>query len=67
MWPSTNMSYGMEFSRAVEAKQVAQQEDIEELRRIEASWDVAAALARSPNVAYLPGRKSMFLNLNVGC
>ncbi|KAG2261393.1 hypothetical protein Bca52824_068472 [Brassica carinata] len=65
----THLSYGMEFSRAVEAKQVAQQEaerskfvvmkadqerraakagmGLIELRRIEASREVAATLARS--------------------
>ncbi|KAJ4901023.1 Prohibitin-4 [Raphanus sativus] len=103
----THLSYGMEFSRAVEAKQVAQQEaerskfvvmkadqerraaviraegeseaaqlisdatakagmGLIELRRIEASREVAATLARSPNVAYLPGGQSMLFNLNAG-
>jgi len=101
----THLSYGMEFSRAVEAKQVAQQEaerskfvvmkadqerraaviraegeseaaqlisdatakagmGLIELRRIEASREVAATLARSPNVAYLPGGQSMLFNLD---
>ncbi|CAE6069303.1 unnamed protein product [Arabidopsis arenosa] len=103
----THLSYGAEFSRAVEAKQVAQQEaerskfvvmkadqerraaviraegeseaaqlisdatakagmGLIELRRIEASREVAATLARSPNVAYLPGGQSMLFNLNPG-
>ncbi|BFG27060.1 hypothetical protein CerSpe_133330 [Prunus speciosa] len=95
----------MEFSRAVEQKQVAQQEaerskfvvakteqerraaiiraqgeseaaklisdatasaglGLIELRRIEASREVAATLARSPNVSYLPGGKNMLFALN---
>ncbi|XP_050232339.1 prohibitin-3, mitochondrial [Mercurialis annua] len=101
----THLSYGVEFSRAVEQKQVAQQEaerskfvvmkadqerraaviraegesdaaqlisnatskagmGLIELRRIEASREVAATLARSPNVAYLPGGNNMLLALN---
>ncbi|BFG27059.1 prohibitin-3 mitochondrial [Prunus yedoensis var. nudiflora] len=101
----THLSYGMEFSRAVEQKQVAQQEaerskfvvakteqerraaiiraqgeseaaklisdatasaglGLIELRRIEASREVAATLARSPNVSYLPGGKNMLFALN---
>ncbi|GMN42676.1 hypothetical protein TIFTF001_011880 [Ficus carica] len=101
----THLSYGPEFSRAVEQKQVAQQEaersrfvvakaeqerraaiiraqgesesakliseatssagmGLIELRRIEASREVAATLAKSPNVAYLPGGKNLLLALN---
>ncbi|XVE67760.1 hypothetical protein DITRI_Ditri09bG0014100 [Diplodiscus trichospermus] len=101
----THLSYGSEFSRAVEQKQVAQQEaerskyvvmkadqerraaiiraegeseaarliseataatgmGLIELRRIEASREIAATLARSPNVAYLPGGQNMLLALN---
>ncbi|CAN6575084.1 hypothetical protein ACFX13_045559 [Malus domestica] len=101
----THLSYGLEFSRAVEAKQVAQQEaerskfvvakteqerraaiiraqgeseaaklisdatasagmGLIELRRIEASREVANTLARSPNVSYLPGGKNMLFGLN---
>ncbi|ESQ46882.1 hypothetical protein EUTSA_v10027882mg [Eutrema salsugineum] len=101
----THLSYGVEFSRAVEQKQVAQQEaerskfvvmkadqerraaviraegesdaallisdatakagmGLIELRRIEASREIAATLARSPNVAYLPGGQSMLFSLN---
>ncbi|KAE9617117.1 putative prohibitin, Band 7 domain-containing protein [Lupinus albus] len=101
----THLSYGFEFSRAVEQKQVAQQEaerskfvvmkteqerraaiiraegesdsaklisdataaagmGLIELRRIEASREVAATLAKSPNVAYLPGGKNLLLTLN---
>ncbi|KAH0885671.1 hypothetical protein HID58_061767 [Brassica napus] len=101
----THLSYGYEFSKAVEQKQVAQQEaerskfvvmkadqerraaviraegeseaaqlisdatakagmGLIELRRIEASREVAATLARSPNVAYLPGGQSMLFSLN---
>ncbi|KAI5420951.1 Prohibitin-3 [Lathyrus oleraceus] len=101
----THLSYGGEFSRAVEQKQVAQQEaerskfvvmkaeqerraaiiraegeseaaklisdataaagmGLIELRRIEASREVAGTLAKSPNVIYLPGGKSMMMALN---
>ncbi|KAJ7518471.1 hypothetical protein O6H91_21G070600 [Diphasiastrum complanatum] len=101
----THLSYGVEFARAVEAKQVAQQEaerskfvvakaeqerraaiiraegeseaarlisdataqsgfGIVELRRIEASKDIAAALARNPNVAYVPSGNKMLLGMN---
>ncbi|CAA7394922.1 unnamed protein product [Spirodela intermedia] len=101
----THLSYGPEFSRAVEQKQVAQQEaerskyvvmksdqerratviraegesesahliseatakagnGLIELRRIEASREIAATLAKSPNVAYLPGGNNMLLALN---
>ncbi|KAE9593998.1 putative prohibitin, Band 7 domain-containing protein [Lupinus albus] len=101
----THLSYGIEFSRAVEQKQVAQQEaerskfvvmkaeqerraaiiraegesdaaklisdatsaagnGLIELRRIEASREVAATLAKSPNVSYLPGGQNMIMALN---
>ncbi|PWA86261.1 Band 7 protein [Artemisia annua] len=102
----THLSYGAEFSKAVEQKQVAQQEaerskfvvakaeqerraaiiraegesesaklisdatsaagmGLIELRRIEASREIAAALARSGNVMYLPNSGSqMLLGLN---
>ena len=101
----THLSYGPEFSRAVEQKQVAQQEaerskyvvmktdqerratviraegesesarliseatakagnGLIELRRIEASREIAGTLAKSPNVAYLPGGNNMLLALN---
>ncbi|KAK4751283.1 hypothetical protein SAY87_004765 [Trapa incisa] len=101
----THLSYGSEFSRAVEQKQVAQQEaerskfvvmkadqerraaviraegesesakliseataaagmGLIELRRIEASREIAATLARNPNVAYLPGGQQALLALN---
>lgn len=101
----THLSYSPEFSRAVEQKQVAQQEaerskfvvakaeqerraaiiraqgesesaklisdatasagmGLIELRRIEASREVAATLAKSPNVAYLPGGNNLLLGLN---
>ncbi|XP_021299305.1 prohibitin-3, mitochondrial [Herrania umbratica] len=101
----THLSYGAEFSRAVEQKQVAQQEaerskyivakadqerraaiiraegeseaakliseatatagmGLIELRRIEASREIASTLARSPNVAYLPGGQNMLLAMN---
>ncbi|XP_030440002.1 prohibitin-3, mitochondrial [Syzygium oleosum] len=101
----THLSYGAEFSRAVEQKQVAQQEaerskfvvmkadqerraaiiraegeseaakliseataaagmGLIELRRIEASREIAATLSRNPNVAYLPGGQQALLALN---
>ncbi|KAL5076131.1 hypothetical protein RYX36_015115, partial [Vicia faba] len=101
----THLSYGAEFSRAVEQKQVAQQEaerskfvvmkaeqerraaviraegesdaailiseataaagmGLVELRRIEASKEVAGTLAKSPNVTYLPGGNNMMMALN---
>ncbi|XP_050376796.1 prohibitin-3, mitochondrial-like [Argentina anserina] len=100
----THLSYGAEFSRAVEQKQVAQQEaerskfvvakaeqerraaiiraqgeseaakliseatasagnDLIELRRIEASREIAATLAKSPNVSYLPKGNSVLFGL----
>ncbi|KAG5021132.1 hypothetical protein AAZX31_06G296500 [Glycine max] len=100
----THLSYGGEFSRAVEQKQVAQQEaerskfvvmkaeqerraaiiraegesdaaklisdatasagmGLIELRRIEASREVAATLAKSPNVSYLPGGQNLLMAL----
>ncbi|KAK1262985.1 hypothetical protein QJS04_geneDACA011861 [Acorus gramineus] len=103
----THLSYGTEFSRAVEQKQVAQQEaerskyvvmkaeqekraaviraegesesarliseataaagnGLIELRRIEASREIAGTLAKTPNVAYLPGGNNMLLNVGVG-
>ncbi|KAF9600276.1 hypothetical protein IFM89_005862 [Coptis chinensis] len=101
----THLSYGLEFSKAVEQKQVAQQEaerskyvvmkaeqekraaviraegeseaaklisdataaagmGLIELRRIEASRENAATLARSGNVMYLPKGNNMLLALN---
>ncbi|KAK4353916.1 hypothetical protein RND71_026110 [Anisodus tanguticus] len=101
----THLSYGAEFSKAVEQKQVAQQEaerskfvvmkadqerraaiiraegesesaklisdataaagmGLIELRRIEASREVASTLSRTPNVAYLPKQGNMLLGLN---
>ncbi|KAJ0981292.1 hypothetical protein J5N97_009547 [Dioscorea zingiberensis] len=101
----THLSYGAEFSSAVEKKQVAQQEaerskflvaraeqerraaviraegeseaaklisdatagtgmGLLELRRIEAAREIAATLAKSPNVAYLPGGNQMLFGLN---
>lgn len=35
-----------------------------ELRRIEAAREIAATLAKSPNVAYLPGGNNMILGIN---
>lgn len=102
----THLSFGAEFTRAVEMKQVAEQDaerarfvvlkaeqernaaviraegeseaarlisdatraagpGLVELRRIEAARDIAETMARSPNVAYLPGGGSnMLLSLN---
>ena len=100
----THLSFGAEFTRAVESKQVAQQEaerarfvvmkaDQErraaviraegesaaaklisdatraagagmiELRRVEAAKEVAATMARSGNVVYLPGGSNMLLSV----
>ena len=101
----THLSYGAEFAKAVEQKQVAQQvaeasryvvmkteqerranvvraegeseaaklisdatssfgTGLIELRRIEAAKEVAATLARTPNVTYLPGGPNMLMALN---
>ncbi|CAM6098171.1 unnamed protein product [Calypogeia fissa] len=101
----THLSYGAEFSRAVEQKQVAQQEaerskfvvakaeqerraaiiraegeseaakliseatlaagsGIIELRRIEASREIAATLSKSRNIVYLPSGNNMLLGIN---
>ncbi|XP_049372312.1 prohibitin-3, mitochondrial [Solanum verrucosum] len=101
----THLSYGAEFSKAVEQKQVAQQEaerskfvvmkaeqerraaiiraegesesaklisdataaagmGLIELRRIEASREIASTLAKTPNVAYLPKQGNMLLGLS---
>ena len=101
----THLSYGAEFSRAGEQKQVAQQEaerskfvvakaeqerraaiiraegesesakmiseatekagtGLIELRKIEAMRENAATLAKSPNVAYLPGGQQILMALN---
>ena len=100
----THLSFGAEFTRAVESKQVAQQDaerarfvvmkaDQErraaviraegesaaaklisdatraagagmiELRRVEAAKEVAATMARSGNVVYLPGGSNMLLSI----
>lgn len=103
----THLSYGAEFSRAVEQKQVAQQEaerskfvvakaeqerraaiiraqgeseaakliseataaagnDLIELRKIEASREIAGTLAKSPNVNYLPKGNQVLFGLGGG-
>ncbi|KAF6072345.1 SPFH domain / Band 7 family protein [Candida albicans] len=66
----THMTFGREFTKAVEKKQIAQQ-DAERskrcfqalakagdgllmIRRLEASKDIASTLANSPNITYLP-------------
>lgn len=100
----THLTFGKEFTAAIEAKQVAQQDserakfvvmrseqekkaaiiDAEgqseaaqlitnamnehgtgmiEVRRIDASREIAHTLARSRNVCYLPGNNNMLLNL----
>merc|ERR1719205_105048 len=69
----THLTYGKEFARAIEEKQVAEQEaerqkfvvlrveqegqgtGLIELRRIDASKEIAGTLSKSPNVMYLPG------------
>ncbi|VFQ66597.1 unnamed protein product [Cuscuta campestris] len=101
----THLSYGPEFSKAVEQKQVAQQEaerskfvvmkaeqerraaivraegesesaklisdataaagtGLIELRRIEASKEIASTLAKSPNIQYLPKNNNLLLGLS---
>ncbi|KAI4366911.1 hypothetical protein MLD38_022713 [Melastoma candidum] len=101
----THLSYGVEFSRAIEQKQVAQQEaerskfivmkadqerraaiiraegesesaklisdataaagmGLIELRRIEASREMATTLSRNQNVAYLPDGQQALLSIN---
>lgn len=101
----THLSYGPDFSRAVEQKQVAQQEaersrfvvakseqerraaiiraegeseaakliseatassgaGLIELRRIEASREIAGTLSKSRNVVYLPSGNNMLLGVN---
>ncbi|KAK9117463.1 hypothetical protein Sjap_016410 [Stephania japonica] len=103
----THLSYGPEFSKAVEQKQVAQQEaerskfvvmkaeqerraaitraegeseaaklisdataaagnGLIELRRIEATREIASTLAKSANVAYLPGGNNILFGMNPG-
>jgi len=101
----THLTFGTEFTRAVEYKQVAQQDaerarfaveqaeqeklaniiraegdslagelisraleehgnGLIELRKIDASKEIAATLAKSRNVSYLPGGNNMLLGLN---
>merc|ERR1712151_615590 len=103
----THLTYGKEFARAIEEKQVAEQEaerqkfivqkseqerqatvirsegeaeaarminealrehgnGVIEVRRIDAAKDIAEALAKSPNVMYLPNGQSMLLNVGGG-
>merc|ERR1719517_379919 len=100
----THLTYGKEFSRAIEDKQVAEQEaerqkfivqkaeqerqatviraegeseaagmisaalqehgmGLIEVRRLEASKDIADSLAKSPNVMYLPNGQNMLLGM----
>lgn len=103
----THLSFGAEFTKAIESKQVAEQEaqrqtyvvlkadqerkaaviraegeseaarliseatksagvGLIELRRIEAAREIAATLARSRNVVYLPSHGNMLLGLSSG-
>merc|ERR1719246_202539 len=103
----THLTYGKEFSRAIEEKQVAEQQaeqqkfvvlkaeqerqatviraegeaeaakmisealkehggGLIEVRRIDAAKDIAEALAKSPNVMYLPAGQQMLLNVAGG-
>jgi prohibitin 1 len=103
----THLTYGKEFAKAIEAKQVAEQDaerqkfivamseqerqatvirsegeaeaakmisqalkehgsGLIEVRRIDAAKDIAEALAKSPNVMYLPNGQQMLLNLAGG-
>ncbi len=100
----THLTYGKEFARAIEEKQVAEQDaerqkfivlrseqerqatvirsegeaeaarmisealkehgsGLIEVRRIDAAKDIAEALAKSPNVMYLPANQQMLLNM----
>merc|ERR1712232_66554 len=100
----THLTYGKEFSRAIEEKQVAEQEaerqkfvvqrseqerqatvirsegeaeaalmildalkehgsGLIEVRRIDAAKEIADALAKSPNVMYLPPNQQMLLSV----
>lgn len=100
----THLTYGREFSKAIEEKQVAEQDaekqkfivqrseqerqatviraegeaeaaqmiseslrdhgtGLIEVRRIDASKDIAESLSKSPNVMYLPNGQSMLLNM----
>ena len=103
----THMTFGKEFTKAVEQKQIAQQDaerarfivekaeqerqanviraegeaesadtigkaiaksgdGLIQIRKIEASREIAATLASNPNVAYLPGGKGTSMLMNVG-
>merc|ERR1719352_1271788 len=103
----THLTYGKEFARAIEEKQVAEQDaerqkfivakseqerqatviqsegeaeaakmisealkehgtGLIEVRRIDAAKDIAEALAKSPNVMYLPNGQQMLLNMAGG-
>ncbi|KAI3910580.1 hypothetical protein MKW98_027862 [Papaver atlanticum] len=71
----THLSYGAEFSKAVEQNKLLNKKlrdltaagmGLIELRRIEASREIASTLARSPNVSYLPGGNNILLGLNPG-
>mmetsp|Transcript_75418 Transcript_75418/g.135900 ORF Transcript_75418/g.135900 Transcript_75418/m.135900 type:complete len:259 (-) Transcript_75418:65-841(-) len=103
----THLTYGKEFARAIEEKQVAEQDaerqkfivlrseqerqatvirsegeaeaarmisealrehgsGLIEVRRIDAAKDIAEALAKSPNVMYLPHGQQMLLNVAGG-
>lgn len=103
----THLQYGREFSKAIEEKQVAQQDaervkfvvarveqekkaavikaegeaeaaemisqalkesgtGLIDMRRIDASRDIADILSKSPNVAYVPGGSNMLLNVSPG-
>lgn len=103
----THLSFGAEFAKAIETKQVAYQEaerakflvqkaeqerkaaivraegeseaarmiseattaagtGLIELRRIEASKEIASTLSKSKNVIYLPNNGNMLLGVNAG-
>merc|ERR1712059_235485 len=72
----THLTFGREFTAAVEQKQVAQQdaellanafakagEGLIELRRIEAAEDIANNMATSRGVVYLPQGQNTLLGL----
>ncbi|CAO2586385.1 Prohibitin 1 [Lemmus lemmus] len=54
----SRQTFGKEFTEAVEAKQVAQQE-AERARKLEAAEGIAYQLSRSRNITYLPAGQSV--------
>ncbi|KAK7811170.1 LOW QUALITY PROTEIN: hypothetical protein U0070_004713 [Myodes glareolus] len=60
----TYLTFGKEFTEAVEAKQVAQQEaERARFAKLEAAEDIAYQLSRSRNITYLPAGQSVLHQL----